>query len=302
MSKELEYIDVQAWNGRNWDTAGQSQNGRRQDGTESNRRKAAQRKKRKKTMRRRILCAGAGLGLLCILGVAGTRRLLILGFGGDGTPENGWIQTDWGSDGNIPDSLLELMEKNPETTQFVMDYPKKKDLHEEIDISGEVAKGEIPLFLQWDERWGYELYGSDCMAVTGCGPTCLSMVYCGLSGDSEWNPYQVARMAEEEGFYVQGSGSSWDLMTSGAEKLGLTVEELVFDEEHIRSALKNGSPVICIMGPGDFTTTGHFIVLKGMDSKGNILICDPNSRENSGKEWKLEDLMPQIRNLWEYSY
>ena len=95
-----------------------------------------------------------------------------------------------------PESLVELMERNPEARQFVMDYPEQADREEPIDISGDVNAGEIPLFLQWDERWGYETYGGDFLAVTGCGPTCLSMVYSGLSGDTRWNPYEVARMAE----------------------------------------------------------------------------------------------------------
>lgn len=112
-----------------------------------------------------------------------------------------------------PESLLKLLEKNPETKDFVMNYPKNKDRHVDIDVSKEVTQGKIPLFLQWDERWGYETYGDDFLALTGCGPTCLSMVRCGLSGDSSWNPYKTARMAENSGYYVSGSGSSWDLMT-----------------------------------------------------------------------------------------
>lgn len=205
------------------------------------------------------------------------------------------------SDGSIPDSLVRLYEKNPEARQFVLDYPKNKDLHPQIDLSKEVTKGEIPLFLQWDERWGYEFYGDDFMAVTGCGPTCLSMVYCGLSGDSTCHPYAVAQMAEQDRFYVPDVGSSWELMTVGARELGLIAEELTFDETHIVNALKEGHPIICAMRPGDFTTSGHFIVLKGVDEKGNILVCDPNSRENSEKAWELEVLMPQIKNLWTYS-
>lgn len=92
-------------------------------------------------------------------------------------------------DGEIyPESLRALLEKNPEAEQFVLNYPKNKDKHPEIDLSGEVTRGIIPLFIQWDERWGYENYGGDFIAVTGCGPTCLSMVYCGLCGDADRNP------------------------------------------------------------------------------------------------------------------
>ena len=73
-----------------------------------------------------------------------------------------------------------------------------------------------------------------------------------------------------------------------------------FDESSILSELQAGTPIICVVGPGDFTTTGHFIVLAGADADGNITVKDPNSRQNSEKTWRIEELMPQIQNLWGY--
>ena len=200
-----------------------------------------------------------------------------------------------------PESLINLAEKNPETARFVKDYENYEGNPDDIDISKEVKKGEIPLFLQWDERWGYEKYGSDFLAITGCGPTCLSMVYCGLTGKTDLNPFEMSKLASEGGFYVAGSGSSWSMMEDLAVQIGLTVQKVTFDAEHIMAALQEGRPIICIMGPGDFTTTGHFIVLTGVDRSGNIKINDPNSRKNSEKTWNLDDIMPQIRNIWSYS-
>ena len=165
-----------------------------------------------------------------------------------------------------------------------------------------MKKGQIPLFIQWDERWGYETYGDDFLALTGCGPTCLAMVRCGLSGETQWNPYEVACMAQEQGFYVEGVGSSWELMSLGAQRIGLTVSNVTFDADHILSVLQAGMPVICAVGPGDFTSVGHFIVLTGVDGDGKVTVNDPNSRENSEKTWDVEELMSQIRNLWGYSY
>jgi hypothetical protein len=203
---------------------------------------------------------------------------------------------------NYPESLLELYERNPEAAQFVLDYPEKGNLHETIDISADVKKDTIPLFLQWDERWGYEMYGDDFLAVTGCGPTCLSMVYCGLTQNTEWNPYRMAQKAELEGYYVSGSGSAWEMMTGLASELGLTAKEVIFDEDHIKEELNAGHPIICAMGPGDFTTTVHFIVLTGVNADGSITVNDPNSRENSRTDWELSKIMSQTRNLWSYSY
>lgn len=199
-----------------------------------------------------------------------------------------------------PESLIELMDKHPETREFVLGYMENKDKDADVNVSKEVSEGKIPLFLQWDERWGYKTYGSDFMAVTGCGPVCLSMVRCGLSGDAYWNPLEVAGMAEKQGYYVDGEGSSWDLMVSGAEQIGLIAYGIAFDENSILSELEAGTPIICVVGPGDFTTTGHFIVLAGADADGNVTVRDPNSRRNSEKTWRIEELMSQIQNLWGY--
>ncbi|MFR6393700.1 MAG: C39 family peptidase [Roseburia sp.] len=67
-----------------------------------------------------------------------------------------------------------------------------------------------------------------------------------------------------------------------------------------RQELSQGHPIICIMGPGDFTTSGHFVVLTGVDSDGKITVNDSNSKKNSNKAWKIDDLMSQIRDLWVY--
>lgn len=159
---------------------------------------------------------------------------------------------------------------------------------------------EIPYFLQWDERWGYETYGSDFLAVTGCGPTCLSMITCGLTGSETWNPLAVAQFSEKEGYYVPGEGTSWSLMTEGASNLGLTAENIPVTQENILAALRSGIPLICSMYPGDFTYTGHFIVLTGIDENGAITVNDPNSPANTKKHWSMTEILPQIRQSWGY--
>lgn len=179
-------------------------------------------------------------------------------------------------------------------------YIDSTENYENIDISMEVKQGEIPLFLQFDKRWGNAVYGEDVMAETGCGPTCLSMVYCGLTGDDKWNPYKLACRAELEGYYIYGSGTAWDMMTELAIDIGLNAYELNCSRESIISELQSGHPIICSMRPGDFTTAGHFIVLSGMNTEGNVIVKDPNSQENSNKTWEIERLMPQIKNLWGY--
>lgn len=199
-----------------------------------------------------------------------------------------------------PNEILELLFRNEETMEFVMDYPNKVGKTEKISLQEDYKAGEIPLFMQWDKRWGYSEYGSGLIALDGCGPTCLSMVTIGLTGDTKKNPKEIADMSVSLGFFQPGTGTSWALMTEGASQLGLVGEELSLDKERIVQELENGHPIICSMRPGDFTTTGHFIVLKGIRSNGKILVNDPNSITRSQKEWEIEVLMKQMKNLWAY--
>lgn len=207
--------------------------------------------------------------------------------------------------GLYPQEMLEFVLKYPETIQFVLDYPEKKDRltdSSRIDISKDYEKGEIPLFLQWDERWGYHSYGDDGMiGMDGCGPTCLSMVIVGLTGQTDMNPQKVAEFSQAQGYIDPQYGTTWELMTTGAQKLGLRAREIPLDEDVLYNVFAKGQVVICSMRPGDFTTSGHFIVLTGFKN-GEITVNDPNSPSRSQKTWKYADIKPQIKNLWAYSY
>ena len=196
-----------------------------------------------------------------------------------------------------PDSLIDLLERNPETEEFVLNYPLRQEAP--VDLSG-YERTEVPLFLQWDPIWGYEKYGSDFLAVTGCGPTCLAMAGYYLTGSKNMNPKDIAVFAEKNGYYAKGYGSSWTLISEGSTRLGLKATELPLVKKKITDALEAGNPVILAMGAGDFTTTGHYIVLTSYED-GQFSVNDPNSIENSQKLWSYEQLESQIRNIWEIS-
>ena len=51
------------------------------------------------------------------------------------------------------------------------------------------------------------------------------------------------------------------------------------------------------MGKGNFTSSGHYIVLVGAED-GKIRVNDPNSHANSEKLWTYEEMESQFRNLW----
>lgn len=205
--------------------------------------------------------------------------------------ENGILITAW------PKDLMKLMERNPETKDFVLNYPLKKDLSPQIDMSEHIGTEDVPLLMQWDERWGYNRYAGEVMGISGCGPVCLSMVCLYLLDDPTYDPKYVAEFATDCGFAVPGNGSSWTLISQGGPELGLDVKEIPLVEGKIIQNLEEGNPIICVVGPGDFTTTGHFIVMTGYED-GKVSVNDPNSKAKSEQLWDLKSVMTQIRNLW----
>ncbi len=269
---------------------------------ESSRRGYPGGQRKRKRKRRRVGFLRRAAAVLVVIAVIFTLKNVISNYlilTGDGIVWNGELNAVYEQAGDVSDTLRELVENNPETVDFVRNYQEKKDAPPAEDI-GEVTAGVIPHLLQWDERWGYQIYGDNMIAVNGCGPTVISMVAAGLTGDNTITPYRVAKFAEENGYYEGEAGTSWSLMTEGAQQFGIYGEEMGLDENGIFSALESGNPIICSMRPGDFTTTGHFIVLVGTED-GKIRVNDPNSVKRSEKLWDYETLYPQINNLWVYT-
>ena len=194
-----------------------------------------------------------------------------------------------------PQSLIELLDRNPETEAFVLGYPFREELT--IDLSEYDLSEGVPLMMQWDKRWGYLKYGSDVVGITGCGPLCLAMAGYYVTGDEAFSPEKMVEFAAKNGYYSRGNGSSWTLISEGAVKLGLDVTEIPLVKKRITDNLEVGNPIICAMGKGDFTTTGHYIVLVGLED-GKIRVNDPNSYENSERLWTFEEMEGQFRNLW----
>ena len=199
------------------------------------------------------------------------------------------------------EKLAELLELNEEAADYVESYPQREAYKSQpIDLTQEIQGGSVPLLMQWDKRWGYNAYGGNMIGLAGCGPVCMTMAYLHFTGDTAMTPREMAAFADDNGYYEEDAGTKWSFWTEGAGKLGLVGEELPLDENRMKQTLDDGKVIICSMGPGDFTTEGHFILIRGYDGNG-FYVNDPNRRSNSEKQWEFDALRSQIRNLWSLS-
>ena len=196
-----------------------------------------------------------------------------------------------------PKQLQELALKNEEALEFVYDYPTEHVKEHIVDLTEEASMDSVPLFVQWDKRWGYEKYSGNFFAASGCGPTTLSMVVVYLTHNRDASPLAVAKYSKEAGYSVDGSGSSWTLISEGCRHYGVKAKTVALDESRMKAELDEGHPIVVNVGPGDFTDTGHFMVITGYDDEG-FSINDPNSIEKSGKRWLFKNISSQIRAVW----
>lgn len=201
--------------------------------------------------------------------------------------------------GSYPPKLLNSVCNNAEMIDFVLGYGESRT-DSESELTKDEKNSDFPLFLQWDKRWGYEPYGDTVLGVSGCAPTCISMVVFALTGNDNATPDKVAEYATENDYYLQGTGTKWSFLTQGARHYGIRGREITLSESKITSELRNGHPIICSMKPGIFTAAGHFIVLTGMKD-GKIIVNDPNSIEKSERLWDYATIADEIKNLWVYS-
>lgn len=149
---------------------------------------------------------------------------------------------------------------------------------------------EVVYFNQLDERYADKPYGTDHIGGYGCGPTAMSIVVSSLTDDIV-DPVEMAEWAYEHGYWCSKSGSYHSLIPGAAKAWGLSVEGCTPSEpQRILDALAEGKLVVAIMAKGHFTSSGHFIVLRGVQD-GKILVADPASYSRSQKAWDLSIIL-----------
>ena len=161
--------------------------------------------------------------------------------------------------------------------------------------------GHLPFLYQTDPQYRDAPYAGTTVREAGCGPTSLAMVYIALTGKTDKDPAAMAAFSEAGG-YVEGGLTAWRLMTDGAAELGLSSHEVPADAGRLAAELAEGHPVICSVRPGDFTDTGHFLVVAGVADNGELVIHDPNSPANSARTWDVQRVLAQCANLWAFEW
>ena len=149
---------------------------------------------------------------------------------------------------------------------------------------------EIMYFNQCDPRWGGEDYSArgekTTICESGCAPTAMAMAITALKGKIVLPP-ELAKWSLKNGYKAYRQGTYYAFFKACGAVYGVRAEQLNYrnlrkynDEKvHQRAidCLSKGALLICCMGRGLWTRSGHFILVYGIWG-GEVFIKDPASR------------------------
>lgn len=152
---------------------------------------------------------------------------------------------------------------------------------------------KTPYFLQWDNRWAYNMLGDSNIGFAGCGPTSMAMVLKRLNPNLDISPIDISNDAQS---YMSSSGIEWKFFSDEAKRYGYNIQSIENNKNSIIDALDKGSLIVSVK-KGDFTLFGHILVIDSYKF-GRFIINDPNSMKNSEKTWSYGRIKNQIVNIW----
>ena len=143
-------------------------------------------------------------------------------------------------------------------------------------------------YLQTDPRWKavpYQVKGETAtIGGSGCGPTAAAMAIETITGRM-FTPVDACKWSADHGYKALNAGTYYSYFVPQFRAFGIECKQLLGSSLHnkpahpvhdqVKQYLAEGYYVIALMGPGTWTSGGHYILLWAWDDK--VRINDPAS-------------------------
>ncbi len=155
--------------------------------------------------------------------------------------------------------------------------------------------GLLTYYNQSDERWAGALYGGrDRLSGYGCGPTVLAMLVTSFTGET-CLPSDMAEWAAANNYWSAGSGTKHNFIPECAAAFGFNAKSFQnYTTEGVLAELSSGNILVALMGPGHFTTSGHFIIIADYWSGSQVRVADPASLDRTQTAWDLQTILDEL--------
>lgn len=165
-------------------------------------------------------------------------------------------------------------------------------------------------YLQTDPRWGSLDYSAPgektTIAASGCGPTAMAMVLATWA-DPSVTPKTECAWALAHGYKAPHQGTYYGYFEPAGARYGLRVTRLNYASLYgndtsayhaqVKDALDRGELVIACMGPGNWTSSGHYVLVWKIDGD-TIYINDPASTKAARTKGSWSLFRQQVKYYW----
>ncbi len=193
--------------------------------------------------------------------------------------------------------IIELALREPDAIDFVYNYPTNPPSVGPYNKG--VQKGTAPVLYCWNNNWGAVNYGGLPLAVTGSGPTVLSMAYMGTFGKTDKTPADMAELAKSGGYVTEKGVTVADFFTNSCEKVGLNCKVADKTEQTVSLALSKRHFLIAHLTSNNRQQDGgHWILIADHAQTGALVVHDPTSTENTKQLWDGAQLLTNVDELF----
>lgn len=164
-------------------------------------------------------------------------------------------------------------------------------------------------YMQTDPRWKDKPYQTTGETATiggsGCGPTCAAMLIETLTGKT-FTPLDACNWAQKRGYKAPNQGTYYSYFPAQFAAHGIECKRIngvsVYASPNAAAhrdafeLLKEGWYLIACMGKGNWTSSGHFVVVWWED--GWVRINDPASTATARVKGNLNTFKSQVKYYW----
>lgn len=165
-------------------------------------------------------------------------------------------------------------------------------------------------YKQTDARWknvDYSVPGeSTTIGRSGCGPTSAAMVIATVLDKNE-TPVEACKWSVDHGYKALKQGTYYGFFTKYFQAHGIFCEQMLKSRilnqpnhpihDEVKKLLNEGWYVIALMGPGRWTSGGHYILCYGWRD-GTIYIADPASSKQERLFGDEKIFKKEVRCYW----
>lgn len=168
-------------------------------------------------------------------------------------------------------------------------------------------------YLQTDSRWKNHNYSAKgekkTIGSSGCGPTAAAMAIATLK-DKNITPVTTAEWSMAHGYKALNQGTFYSYFVPQLAQYDISCQKLntanlygkSTSDAHSRALadLKSGNWILACMGKGNWTKSGHFILVYAYEN-GTVYINDPASTKPARIKNSWDLFAKQVKYMWSIS-